>query len=146
MGQTQSEASSASASAATSVVDQTNPQSPDSLESILAEATAYGDNESESLDEKAQKALECPCVAGLRSGPCGSQFTESFLCFLKSTAEEKGSDCVNPFVALQACIKANPNAFSKEDISEDDNESKEEPTEAYKIIPPEWAKEKKPKL
>lgn len=37
----------------------------------------------------AQKALECPCIADLRSGPCGFQFSEAFLCFLKSTSEEK---------------------------------------------------------
>jgi len=39
----------------------------------------------------AEKALECPCIADLRKGPCGSQFSEAFLCFLKSTSEEKVS-------------------------------------------------------
>lgn len=43
----------------------------------------------QSLDVKAQKALECPCIADLRSGPCGEQFSEAFLCFLKITSEEK---------------------------------------------------------
>lgn len=43
----------------------------------------------QSLDAKAQKALECPCIADLRSGPCGDQFSLAFVCFLKSTAEEK---------------------------------------------------------
>ena len=43
----------------------------------------------QSLDAKAQKALECPCIAHLRSGPCGTQFSEAFVCFIKSTAEEK---------------------------------------------------------
>ncbi|KAF5201646.1 Mitochondrial intermembrane space import and assembly protein 40-like protein [Thalictrum thalictroides] len=62
---------------------------PDSLEALIAEATAFGDSEDESLDAKAQKALDCPCVAGLRNGPCGTPFSEAFLCFLKSTAEEK---------------------------------------------------------
>lgn len=58
----------------------------------------------------------------------------------------QGSDCVHPFVALQNCIKANPNAFSK-DILDDDDEVKkeEEPTQEYKIIPPIWAAEKGPK-
>lgn len=45
----------------------------------------------QSIDAKAQKALECPCIADLRKGSCGSQFSEAFLCFLKSTAEEKVS-------------------------------------------------------
>ncbi|KAG1355174.1 hypothetical protein COCNU_07G012860 [Cocos nucifera] len=80
-------------------------------------------NGAESLDVKAQKALECPCVAELRKGPCGTQFTEAFVCFIKSTAEEKGLDCVNPFIALQDCIKANPDAFSKDVLDEEENES-----------------------
>lgn len=45
----------------------------------------------QSLDEKAQKALECPCIADLRNGPCGIQFSDAFLCFLKSAAEEQVS-------------------------------------------------------
>ncbi|XP_073112674.1 mitochondrial intermembrane space import and assembly protein 40 homolog isoform X2 [Elaeis guineensis] len=102
---------------------------------------------SQSLDVKAQKALECPCVAELRKGPCGTQFTEAFVCFIKSTAEEKGSDCVNPFIALQDCIKANPDAFSKDVLDEEENESGkgEEKVEDYKIIPPEWSREPKSK-
>ncbi|KAJ4972566.1 hypothetical protein NE237_005740 [Protea cynaroides] len=95
-----------------------NPQ-PTSMEALLAEATAFGDDENLSLDAKAQKALECPCVDGLRKGPCGDQFSKAFVCFLKSTAEEKGSDCVHPFVALQNCIKANPDAFPKDVLDED---------------------------
>ncbi|XP_057478643.1 mitochondrial intermembrane space import and assembly protein 40 homolog isoform X5 [Actinidia eriantha] len=102
----------------------------------VTEAAAFGDNENGSLDEKAQKALECPCIADLRNGPCGSQFSEAFLCFLKSTAEEKGSDCVRPFVNLQSCIKANPNAFAKDILEDDEVEKEEEPTRDYKIHPP----------
>ncbi|KAH9746870.1 hypothetical protein WN944_011707 [Citrus x changshan-huyou] len=109
--------------------------------SVYTEAAAYGDDENESLDEKAQKALECPCIADLRSGPCGAQFSEAFLCFLKSTSEEKGSDCVHPFVALQNCIKANPSAFSKDILEEDEVKNEEEPPPEYKIIPPVWSKE-----
>ncbi|XP_060185789.1 mitochondrial intermembrane space import and assembly protein 40 homolog [Lycium barbarum] len=126
-----------------------NDSQPRSLDSLIAEAAAYGeDGENESIDEKARKALECPCIAHLRSGPCGNQFSDAFLCFLKSTAEEKGSDCVSPFVALQSCIKANPNAFSKDiledDVSKQDAVQKEEtPKQEYKIIPPIWSVESK---
>ncbi|KAI4358061.1 hypothetical protein L6164_001967 [Bauhinia variegata] len=134
MGQTQS------AEAAT-VDDQTTEANPNNLESLIAEATAYGDEGTESLEAKAQKALDCPCIADLRTGPCGSQFSEAFLCFLKSTAEEKGSDCVHPFVALQNCIKANPDAFSKEILDGDEEVKEMEPTQEYKIIPPKWSKE-----
>ncbi|XP_057478642.1 mitochondrial intermembrane space import and assembly protein 40 homolog isoform X4 [Actinidia eriantha] len=133
-----------------SPVADNNSTQPPSMESLLAEAAAFGDNENGSLDEKAQKALECPCIADLRNGPCGSQFSEAFLCFLKSTAEEKGSDCVRPFVNLQSCIKANPNAFAKDILEDDEVEKEEEPTRDYKIHPPIWSVEprspkKKPK-
>ncbi|XP_030544626.1 mitochondrial intermembrane space import and assembly protein 40 homolog [Rhodamnia argentea] len=113
------------------------------MDSLIAEAAAYADDENESLDAKAQKALECPCIADLRSGPCGNQFSEAFVCFLKSTTEEKGSDCVNPFVALQNCIKANPGAFSKDVLEGDDDDVKkeEELKQEYRIIPPTWSKE-----
>jgi hypothetical protein len=53
----------------------------------------------------------------------------------------KGSDCVHPFVALQNCIKANPSAFSKDILEEDEVQKEEEPTQEYKIIPPIWSKE-----
>lgn len=43
----------------------------------------------QSLEAKAQKALDCPCIAHLRTGPCGTRFSDAFLCFLKSTSEEK---------------------------------------------------------
>ncbi|KAK9115482.1 hypothetical protein Sjap_014429 [Stephania japonica] len=93
----------------------------------------------------AERALQCPCLAELRSGPCGSHFSEAFLCFIKSTAEEKGSDCVHPFVALQKCIKANPNAFSKDvlDDSEGRETVEEEVSGEIKIIPPSWSREPK---
>ena len=43
----------------------------------------------QSIDEKVQKALECPCVADLKNGPCGGPFVDAFSCFLRSTEEEK---------------------------------------------------------
>lgn len=113
-----------------------------SLDSLIAEAAAYGnEDESESLEAKAQKALECPCIAHLRSGPCGTQFSEAFVCFLKSTAEEKGSDCVHPFIALQNCIQENPDAFSKDILEDDDKEveKEENPSPGKKIRPPLWS-------
>ncbi|KAL3338755.1 hypothetical protein AABB24_027728 [Solanum stoloniferum] len=146
MGQVQSEAID-NQSKSTSAADDSQPRS---LDSLIAEAAAYGeDGENESIDEKARKALECPCIAHLRAGPCGNQFSDAFLCFLKSTAEEKGSDCVGPFVALQSCIKANPNAFSKDVLDDDDVRKQDEvkteetPKQEYRIIPPIWSVESK---
>ncbi|GAB4851961.1 Oxidoreductase [Ancistrocladus abbreviatus] len=136
MGQPQSHISAAPDQ--TSSLRDTSP--PPTMESLLAEAAAYGEDENESIDGKAKKALECPCIADLRNGLCGSQFSEAFVCFLKSTAEEKGSDCVHPFVALQQCIKAHPDAFAK-DFLEDDQVKNVEPPQDHNIIPPEWSLE-----
>nr|XP_043629341.1 mitochondrial intermembrane space import and assembly protein 40 homolog [Erigeron canadensis] len=126
--------------------------SPPSMESLLAEATAFGnEDENASLEAKAEKALECPCIQNLKTGPCGSQFTDAFKCFLMSTAEEKGSDCVQPFVALQRCIQTNPNAFPKDVLENDEADEQEdkEKEKPVKMIPPKWAIETpspKPKL
>ncbi|KAF9675083.1 hypothetical protein SADUNF_Sadunf10G0194500 [Salix dunnii] len=80
MGQAQSEV------APSDTADQMepHPSSSPSMESLLAEAVAYGNDENESLEAKAQKALECPCIADLRNGPCGVQFSESFLSHLQN--------------------------------------------------------------
>lgn len=156
MGQDQSKAVNATAPDP-KTEDSSSPStenSPPSMESLLAEATAFGnEDESASWEAKAQKALECPCIQNLRSGLCGSQFSEAFLCFLMSTAEEKGSDCVQPFVALQKCIQTNPDAFPKDVLENDEVEAQEKekgkPVEEYKIIPPRWSLESsspKPKL
>lgn len=56
----------------------------------------------------------------------------------------QGSDCVNPFVALQSCIKANPDAFSKEVLGDEEKSEKKEETvqvQDHRIIPPLWAKD-----
>ncbi|KAK8944908.1 hypothetical protein KSP39_PZI008412 [Platanthera zijinensis] len=147
MGQSQSsvasddEGTNKAPSPSTATPNSSSPSSP-SMEDLIAEAMSEADDENETLDQKAQRALECPCVADLRKGPCGSQFSEAFVCFIKSTAEEKGSDCVRPFVALQNCIRANPDAFSKEVLEEKDDDEVQD----YKIYPPSWSKEPKSKI
>lgn len=40
-------------------------------------------------DEKVSEALDCPCVADVKNGPCGDSFINAFTCFLKSTEEEQ---------------------------------------------------------
>ncbi|WVZ86487.1 hypothetical protein U9M48_033252 [Paspalum notatum var. saurae] len=148
MGQVESQAPPAEEPSATSV--EPSPPSPappsSSLEALIAEATSFdGDDTEESIDVKVQKALDCPCVADLKNGPCGGPFVDAFSCFLRSTEEEKvGSDCVGPFVALQDCIKANPEAFSKEILEEEENDEEAEKSN-LKVRAPSWSREPKPK-
>jgi intermembrane space import and assembly protein 40 len=40
---------------------------------------------------------DCPCLGGMATGPCGDQFKAAFSCFVYSTEEPKGMDCVDKF-------------------------------------------------
>ncbi|CAA3019108.1 mitochondrial intermembrane space import and assembly 40 homolog isoform X2 [Olea europaea subsp. europaea] len=73
----------------------------------------------------------------------GTQFSNAYVCFLKSPAEGKGRESVHPFVALQNCIKANPDAFSEDILEDDEVEKEEKPSQEYSIRPPLWSIESK---
>ncbi|RCV07474.1 hypothetical protein SETIT_1G247700v2 [Setaria italica] len=121
------------------------PPSP-GIEALAAEALAFdGGSNEESIDVTVQKALECPCLDDLKRGPCGSQFIDAFSCYLKSTKEEKGSDCVDPFIALQNCIRGNKEAFIKEILEEEENDEEAEKSN-LKVLPPAWSREPKSKI
>lgn len=84
------------------------------FETLIAEAGKGGKGKSEAeIEANARRALECPCVSDLRKGPCGHVFSEAFICFFKSTAPEKGSDCGKYFAVMQSCIGANAEHFKK---------------------------------
>ncbi|RLM80571.1 mitochondrial intermembrane space import and assembly protein 40-like [Panicum miliaceum] len=140
------------------------PPSP-GIEALAAEALAFdGESNEESIDVRVEKALECPCLDDFKRGPCGSQFIDAFSCYLKSTKEEKlfisgrfllnrnnllvpalqGSDCVNPFIALQNCIGENKEAFIKEILEEEENDEEDEKSN-LKVLPPAWSREPKSK-
>lgn len=40
---------------------------------------------------------DCPCLGGMAHGPCGEEFKEAFSCFVHSTEEPKGMDCIEKF-------------------------------------------------
>eukprot|EP01115_Flamella_aegyptia_P008706 TRINITY_DN36245_c0_g1_i1.p1 TRINITY_DN36245_c0_g1~~TRINITY_DN36245_c0_g1_i1.p1 ORF type:complete len:82 (-),score=21.41 TRINITY_DN36245_c0_g1_i1:13-258(-) len=51
----------------------------------------------------------CPCIpAAFKSGPCRDAFAESYTCFIRSKAPEKGSDCIAAFERMSACLNAHP--------------------------------------
>ncbi|RCV34644.1 hypothetical protein SETIT_7G175400v2 [Setaria italica] len=150
MGQGQSQSAPPAEEPSPPAVEPSSPSpapapASSSLEALAAEAMSFDEGDTaESIDEKVQKALECPCVADLKNGPCGGPFVAAFSCFLRSTEEEKGSDCVSPFIALQDCIKANPEAFSKEILEEEENDEEAEKSN-LKVRAPAWSRESKPK-
>lgn len=40
---------------------------------------------------------DCPCLGGMADGPCGEEFKAAFSCFVYSTEEPKGMDCIDKF-------------------------------------------------
>lgn len=40
---------------------------------------------------------DCPCLGGMADGPCGEDFKTAFSCFVYSTEEPKGMDCIEKF-------------------------------------------------
>ena len=65
----------------------------------------------------------CPCLGGMASGPCGYQFREAFGCFHYSTAESKGSDCIEKFALMQECMSQYPNLYPNHKDEEDNDVS-----------------------
>ncbi|KAM4581827.1 coiled-coil-helix-coiled-coil-helix domain containing 4b [Fundulus diaphanus] len=71
----------------------------------------------------------CPCLGGMASGPCGTEFKEAFSCFHYSKEEVKGSDCLEQFRAMQECLQRYPELYPKEDDAPS-GQTAEEPASA----------------
>lgn len=64
---------------------------------------------------------DCPCLAGMTEGPCAPQFKEAFSCFVYSTEEPKGQDCIQFFEKMHECLVAHPEHYGTvEDAEEQD--------------------------
>ncbi|XP_061583429.1 mitochondrial intermembrane space import and assembly protein 40-B-like [Cololabis saira] len=57
----------------------------------------------------------CPCLGGMASGPCGTEFKDAFSCFHYSKEEVKGSECLEQFRAMQECLQRYPELYPQED-------------------------------
>lgn len=69
---------------------------------------------------------DCPCLGGMAQPPCGEAFKEAFSCFVFSTAEPKGVDCVDKFKAMQDCFRAHPEAYADQLDNDDDEDDEDE--------------------
>ena len=90
----------------------------------LAEAVKLGEGAA-TKEEAIQKALECPCVEGLKTSSCGDGFVEALSCFMRAEEHERGSKCVEQFVTLHACMVANADEFEEFTKELVENEEKE---------------------
>ncbi|KAH8705900.1 hypothetical protein BGW36DRAFT_368356 [Talaromyces proteolyticus] len=62
---------------------------------------------------------DCPCLGGMAHGPCGEEFREAFSCFVYSTEEPKGMDCIEKFKGMQDCFRLHPDVYGAE-LEEDE--------------------------
>ncbi|ORY94879.1 hypothetical protein BCR43DRAFT_494740 [Syncephalastrum racemosum] len=69
---------------------------------------------------------DCPCLGGMAQGPCGEEFKAAFSCFVYSTAEPKGVDCVEKFKDMQDCFREHPDVYGDEIDDDDDEQPKKE--------------------
>ncbi|XP_040014520.1 mitochondrial intermembrane space import and assembly protein 40 [Xiphias gladius] len=84
----------------------------------------------------------CPCLGGMASGPCGSQFKEAFSCFHYSKEEVKGSECIDYFRNMQECMQRYPELYPQEEDKESSAQAESEagpdsaaPTEGSALSP-----------
>ncbi|KAI1294570.1 Oxidoreductase [Mortierella claussenii] len=75
---------------------------------------------------------DCPCLGNMAQPPCGDAFKEAFSCFVFSTAEPKGVDCVEKFQAMQNCFRAHPEVYADQ-LDDDDDEEDEDKKEAKEV-------------
>ncbi|KAG0235507.1 Oxidoreductase [Actinomortierella wolfii] len=73
---------------------------------------------------------DCPCLGGMAKPPCGEAFKEAFSCFVYSTEEPKGIDCVEKFKAMQDCFRAHPEVYGDQLDDDDDDEEESDKTKS----------------
>jgi len=99
--------------AAETVVPTTEPTSPEELEEEAESQGAFN-------PETGEINWDCPCLGGMAHGPCGEEFKAAFSCFVYSTEEPKGMDCIDKFKGMQDCFRKFPEVYGAEleDIEE----------------------------
>ncbi|PBP28001.1 hypothetical protein BUE80_DR000848 [Diplocarpon rosae] len=106
-----------------------------------AEAPSPGDTEGkessvEGLEEDADQQgafnpvtgeinWDCPCLGGMAHGPCGEEFKAAFSCFVYSTEEPKGVECIEKFKGMQDCFRLHPEMYGSE-LADDEDEVEDE--------------------
>ncbi|KAL7271325.1 Oxidoreductase [Rhizina undulata] len=91
---------------------------------------------------------DCPCLGGMAHGPCGEEFKSAFSCFIYSTEEPKGVDCIEKFKRMQTCFQQYPEIYGGELTDEEESETEspesEPPTPSpqgdhapYEVVEPE---------
>lgn len=101
------------------------PNTPSAAQDLEDEA----DQQGAFNPETGEINWDCPCLGGMAHGPCGPQFREAFSCFVYSTEEPKGMDCIEKFQGMQDCFKEHPDVY-KGELDDEANEGEYDETMA----------------
>ncbi|OJJ72383.1 hypothetical protein ASPBRDRAFT_175422 [Aspergillus brasiliensis CBS 101740] len=96
-------------------------KSPEELEAEAGQEGAFN-------PETGEINWDCPCLGGMAHGPCGEEFKAAFSCFVYSSEEPKGIDCIEKFKGMQDCFRLHPDVYGAE--LEDDEEAGAAPAAA----------------
>ncbi|KAG0248619.1 Oxidoreductase [Actinomortierella ambigua] len=89
-------------------------------------STSSSDQSAAFNPETGEINWDCPCLGGMAKPPCGDAFKEAFSCFVYSTEEPKGIECVEKFKAMQDCFRANPEVYGDQLDDDDDDDDEED--------------------
>jgi len=112
--------SSENASTSVSAGQEHEPHHASSVAALDAELEEEAQSEGAFNPETGEINWDCPCLGGMAHGPCGPEFKEAFSCFVFSTEEPKGMDCIDKFQNMQQCFQRHPDVYKGE--LEDDEE------------------------
>ncbi|KAL9051692.1 MAG: hypothetical protein Q9162_005842 [Coniocarpon cinnabarinum] len=65
-------------------------------------------------EETGEINWDCPCLGGMAHGSCGTEFRDAFSCFVYSTDEPKGINCIEKFKFMQDCFRKYPEVYGSE--------------------------------
>ncbi|KAJ3007777.1 Oxidoreductase [Thoreauomyces humboldtii] len=107
--------SEATAGSSPSSASSPPPQPDPSLDPAAAQEEAYD-------PETGEINWDCPCMEGMTKEPCGDKFKAAFSCFVYSTQEPKGVDCLDAFREMQKCFRDHPEQYGAELDDDDDDD------------------------
>ncbi|KAK1247699.1 hypothetical protein MKX07_000587 [Trichoderma sp. CBMAI-0711] len=117
----------------------------DKSEKPAQSAAGFGGESADALEEEASQEgafnpetgeinWDCPCLGGMAHGPCGEEFKTAFSCFVYSTEEPKGMDCIEKFQGMQECFRKYPEIYGSE--LEDADAEADAPAEGQEAVTP----------
>ena len=112
-----------SENASTSVSEQP-VTTTDTASPVAAELEEEAESEGAFNPETGEINWDCPCLGGMAHGPCGPQFREAFSCFVFSTEEPKGMDCIERFQGMRDCFQEHPDVY-KDELMDDEEIDRE---------------------